>query len=128
MLAVVGTASACKADKKKCEAACRNHFTLVYQAELDAELAKAPEVCPPAPVVPVPGELERAQAQAAVLGTAVGCVDRKSLKARRNAEFSSRLENGVNLCIEGCASAGNDDQMDCLIKANTAKAAKACLD
>ena len=60
--------------------------------------------------------------------TEAGCVDRKTLKARRNAEFSSRLENGVNLCIEGCVSAGNDDQMECLIKAKTAKASKACLD
>lgn len=128
MLALLGTTAACKADKNKCEAACRNHFTLVYKAELDAELAKAPETCPPAAAALAPGEAERAKAQAAVLGTEVGCVDRKSLKARRNAEFSSRLENGVNLCIEGCVSAGNDDQMDCLIKAKTAKASKACLD
>ena len=88
MLAVVGTASACKADKKKCEAACRNHFTLVYQAELDAELAKAPEVCPPAPVVPVPGELERAQAPAAVLGTAAVPL-----------RFAARWMNGLHVIL-----------------------------
>lgn len=53
---------------------------------------------------------------------------RESLKKRKLAEFSNKLETGVEMCINQCASANNDDMNDCLLAAKTSAAVKACTD
>jgi hypothetical protein len=87
---------ACKGDRGKCETACRNYGTLLYWDISDKEIEKAP-----------PGE-------------------REALRKKKLAEFSSQLENGVDVCINQCSSANNDKQIDCMIAAKTAAEATKC--
>lgn len=87
---------ACKGDRKQCEAACRNYATLVYPKVTEAEIAKLPEA------------------------------EREAARRKKAAAFSSQLENGVETCINQCASANNDEQIDCMIQAKTADQATAC--
>ncbi len=90
--------SGCKGDRNQCEQACRNFFTLTYREAADAEIAALPED-------------QRAAA------------NRKKL-----AEFGSRIEGGVDVCIHQCVSANNDDQIACLTAAKTAAAARVCVE
>jgi len=48
-------------------------------------------------------------------------------RKRKLAEFGNQLENGVEMCINQCTSANNDEQTDCMIKAKTADEAAACV-
>ena len=87
---------ACKGDIQKCDQACRNYGTLVYWKHADAEIAAAP------------------------------VAERDALRKRRLAEFDSKLENGVDMCVSQCQSANNDTDMECMIAAKTAAAVIAC--
>jgi hypothetical protein len=89
--------AACKGDRQKCEEACRNFATLAYWGKADAEIAAAP------------------------------AEQREALKKRKLAEFTHQLESGVEMCVNQCSSANNDDQTDCMIAAKTADEAMACV-
>lgn len=95
-VAALTTLGACKGDRQKCETACRNYGTLLYWEISDKEIQAAP-------------------------------ADKQvSLRKRKLAEFSSQLENGVDVCVNQCSSANNDKQMNCMIEAKTAAEAKKC--
>ncbi len=96
LIAVLGLLAACKGDRQKCETACRNYGTLMYWQISDKEIQAAPEA------------------------------QRDALRKRKVAEFSSKLENGVDVCVNQCSSANNDKQIDCMITAKTAADADAC--
>ena len=87
---------ACKGDRQKCESGCRNYFTLVYWDSVDKEIAAAP------------------------------ADQRDALRKKRLAEFSSKLENGVDLCVDQCSSANNTKTIDCMNEAKTADAQRTC--
>ena len=96
LIAVLGLVAACKGDRQKCETACRNYGTLLYWEISDKQIQA------------VPAE------------------QRDALRKRKLAEFSSKLENGVDVCINQCSSANNDKQVDCMIAAKTADEAGKC--
>lgn len=96
VIAVLGLLAACKGDRQKCESACRNYGTLMYWEVSDRQIQAAPEA------------------------------DREALRKRKLGEFSSQLENGVDVCVNQCSSANNDKQVDCMISAKTATEAEAC--
>lgn len=87
----------CKGDPQKCEDACRNYAQLVFWEEADAEVAAAPPE------------------------------KRDELRKQKLAEFTKNLELGLNTCTSKCLSANNDTDMNCMLKAKTAKAVKACV-
>jgi hypothetical protein len=90
------TSGACKGDLQKCDQACRNYATLLYWKLSDAEILAAP-------------------------------ADRRdALRHKKLAEFESKLENGVDMCVNQCTSANNDDTINCMIEAKTGEQAKAC--
>jgi hypothetical protein len=90
--------AACKGDRQKCETACRNYGTLLYWEISDKEIQAAP------------------------------ADQRDSMRKRKLAEFSSQLENGVDMCVNQCSSANNDKQTTCMIDAKTAADAKKCVE
>ena len=96
-LVLTSTIGACKGDRQQCETACRNAATLLYWREADAEISKAP-----------------ADKRAALRKTKLG-------------RFDSKLEDGVELCINQCSSANNDDQTKCMIDAKTAAQVDVCI-
>lgn len=96
VLALASAALGCKGDRVQCEEACRNYATLVYWERTDAEIAAAPEK------------------------------DRENLKKRKLSEFTNYLEQGVEMCVNQCSSANNDEQIACMRNAKTGKEATAC--
>lgn len=88
--------AACKGDRKHCEEVCRHVFEVTYWEKADPEIAAAPEA------------------------------ERDKLKRRKLAEYSSKVENGIELCVNQCSSANNKDQNACLLKAKTTKDVVAC--
>lgn len=95
-LAGVLSLGACKGDLAKCEKSCRNYATLVYWEKADSDVAAAP------------------------------AAERSAMKRKYLDKFQRELEGGVDLCINQCSSANNDESMDCMIKAKTAKDAHKC--
>ena len=87
----------CKGDRDKCEAACRNGYTLTYWRQADKDIAAAPPK------------------------------DREAMRRKRLGKFDSEIEGGVELCINQCTSANNDTQTSCLIEAKSADAIDACV-
>jgi hypothetical protein len=98
VFAVVALLAACKGDRQKCEQACRNYGTLVYWDTVDKQVSAAP------------------------------ADQRDALKKKKLAEFSSQLENGIDMCVDQCASANNDKQTDCMINAKSSDVAKKCIE
>jgi hypothetical protein len=97
LASVVGFgALGCKGDRNKCEEACRNYATLTYWEKTDIEIAATPEA------------------------------ERENLKKKRLAEFTNYLEQGVDLCTNQCASANNDEQIDCMRNAKTGPEVRKC--
>lgn len=90
--------AACHGDRQKCETACRNYGTLLYWDLSDKEINAAP------------------------------ADQRDALRKRKLGEFSSKLENGIDLCVNQCSSANNDKMTDCMIAAKTADDAKKCVE
>lgn len=97
LLALGVSLGACKGDRQLCEDACRNSAALLYWRDADAEIAKAP-----------------ADTRAALRKTKLGM-------------FDSKLEGGIELCINQCSSANNEDQMKCMIEAKTATQVDVCI-
>ena len=87
---------ACKGDPVKCDQGCRNFATLAYWKTADAEIAAAPPE------------------------------ERDALRKRHLGRFENKLASGVDLCVSQCKSAGNTEQIDCMIAAKTADQALAC--
>lgn len=97
VLLLVGTAiAACRGDAQQCDQGCRNAAGLVYWRTADQEIAAAP------------------------------ADQRDALRKRKLAEFATKLEGGVDMCVSQCQAAGNQAQIDCLIAARTADQALAC--
>jgi hypothetical protein len=90
--------AACKGDPDKCEQAVRNYATLVYWKKADAEIAQAPPE------------------------------KRDELRKQKLAEFTRQLNDGLETLVTQCTSANNTSQVNCMIEAKTAEAAKACTD
>jgi hypothetical protein len=88
---------ACKGDPEKCDRACRNYAELVFWDQANVEIDQLP----------------------------VG--ERDAARKQKLAEFARNLERGIDLCSSKCVSANNTDDMNCMIEAKTAKAAKACV-
>jgi hypothetical protein len=97
LVLAVALVAACKGDPVQCEQACRNYATLTYWDEHDAEIAKAPP--------------ER----------------REGMKHDALAKFANNLESGIDLCVNQCVSAGNEDQTRCMAEAKTAGDARTCV-
>ena len=93
---VVLVATACQGDPQKCEQAVRNYATLVYWEQADAEILKVP-----------PDK-------------------RDALRKDKLAEFSAKMEKGLDTLVSQCTSANNKDQINCMIEAKTAQQAKDC--
>ena len=96
-VALVTVLGACKGDRNECEKACRNFFTLTYWKKADAEIAALP------------------------------AAEREVAKKRKLSEFANMIENGVEMCVSQCASANNDDQVECMTRAKTADEAQTCV-
>jgi hypothetical protein len=88
---------ACKGDPEKCDQACRNYAELVFWDQANAEIEELP------------------------------VAERDAARKQKMAEFATNLEKGVDLCTSKCVSANNTDDMNCLIEAKSAKAAKDCV-
>jgi len=96
LVAFSASGAACKGDRKKCEEVCRHVYELTFWEKADAEIAAAP------------------------------AEEREKLKKRKLAMLSAEIENGVELCINQCSSANNDDMNACLLKAKTTKDVVTC--
>src|SRR5690348_9198413 len=88
----------CKGDRVKCEKAARNNATLVYWQRTDAEIAKLPEA------------------------------RRDAERKQRLSKFTNEIESQIDFFVDQCASADNDDQVDCMIAAKTGDEASKCAD
>jgi len=53
--------------------------------------------------------------------------ERDAARKQKHAEFENNLSQGVDMCTSKCVSANNTKDMNCLIEAKTAAAAKACV-
>jgi hypothetical protein len=87
----------CKGDPEKCDRAARNYAQLVYWEGANAEIEKLP------------------------------VAERDAMRKQKMAEFAQRVEREVDVVVSKCVSANNSDQIDCMIGAKTAAAAKACV-
>ena len=87
----------CKGDPEKCDQMCRNYAELIFWDEANVEIDKLP------------------------------VAERDAMRKQKMAEFAHNLEKGLDFCASKCISANNTDDTDCVIKAKTAKAAKACV-
>jgi hypothetical protein len=97
VLAALLALAACKGDRNQCEKACRNFSALVYWEKADKEIAAAPEA------------------------------ERAELKKKKLGKFTMYIEEGIDHCVNQCASANNDEMIDCMISAKTGEQAKACI-
>jgi hypothetical protein len=86
----------CKGNPKDCEVACRNYANLAYWQTSDAEIAAAPPAA------------------------------REALRKQKLAELTSKLDQGIDMCISQCVSANNPDQVKCMTEAKTADKVRAC--
>ena len=83
-------------DPDKCEQAVRNYATLQYWKHADAAIAK------------VPAE------------------QREALRKEKLADFTAKMENGIQTLVTQCISANDKDTVNCMIEAKTAEAAEKC--
>ncbi|MGE0548449.1 MAG: hypothetical protein AB7O24_15340 [Kofleriaceae bacterium] len=99
--------AACKGDRVKCEAACRNGATLMFpkmiEAEVQKECAALPDKDP----------------------NSAAC---EAIRKRKLTERAARIDKGLQLCVNQCVSANNEEQMDCLLAAKTGSEASKCTD
>jgi hypothetical protein len=85
-----------RGDRKICEQACRNYYTLAFWNKWD-------------PVINAEPEAERAK-----------------LREYKLTELEAGLAQGVDQCVESCTRADNEDQYKCMAAAKTWKEAHAC--
>ncbi|MEO6777123.1 MAG: hypothetical protein ABI467_29615 [Kofleriaceae bacterium] len=96
VLIVVCLAACHQGDPDKCEQAVRNYATLEYWKRADVLIAKAPPA------------------------------QREALRKQKLAEFTTKMENGVQTLVTQCVSANDKDTIDCMIAAKTADDAEKC--
>lgn len=96
VLALGFVVSACKGDREKCEQAARNFATLTYWERTNAEIAKLP------------------------------AAEREGVRKKKLSEFTNELETKIDTVVSQCQSANNDEQVDCMIAAKTAKESLEC--
>src|SRR5438552_14227573 len=77
--------AACKVDAQKCDQACRNVAELLYWQQADKEIEAGP------------------------------ADQRDALRKRKLGEFTTKLEQGIDLCVNQCQSARPD--VECMIAA-----------
>ena len=88
----------CKGDPEKCDRAARNYAQLVFWDKANQEIEALP-------------------------------VDqRDAARKEKMAEFTKNMEQNIDMVVSKCVSANNKDQIDCMIGAKTAAAAKKCQD
>ncbi|MGE0872710.1 MAG: hypothetical protein AB7P03_29410 [Kofleriaceae bacterium] len=97
--------TACKGDPVKCEKACRKGATLMFPKMIEAEIAKECAALPDKD--PASPECE-------------------AIRKRKLTERAARIDKGLQLCVNQCVSANNEDQMDCLLAAKTGDEATKC--
>jgi hypothetical protein len=96
-LVVLASLAAChQGDPDKCEQAVRNYATLMYWRSADAEIAKAPPE------------------------------KRDALRKDKLADFTAKMDKGVQTLVTQCVSANDKDTISCMIEAKTAEAAEKC--
>jgi hypothetical protein len=95
-LVVLSIAACHQGDPDKCEQAVRNYATLQYWKHADAAIAKAPPE------------------------------QREALRKQKLAEFTTKMESGVQTLVTQCISANDKDTVNCMIEAKTADAAEKC--
>jgi hypothetical protein len=88
---------ACKGDRQQCETVCRHFYEVKFWETADPEIAAAP------------------------------AEQRDTLKKKKLAEFSTKVEDGVEFCVMQCTSANNEDMNKCLLAAKTSAAIAACM-
>lgn len=89
--------AACKeGDPERCEAAVRNYATLMYWRDADATIAKAP------------------------------AEQRDELRKKKLAEFTQRMDQGLQTLVTQCVSANDKKTIQCMIDAKTADEAEKC--
>ncbi len=89
-------AMACKGDREKCEQAARNYATLTFWERTNGEIARLP------------------------------AEKREGVRKKKLSEFTNELETKIDTVVSQCQSANNEDQVDCMIAAKTAKASIEC--
>jgi hypothetical protein len=82
----------------RCEQALRNYTSLVFWSQQEAQLA----ALPPA--------------------------EREAARTRKQHEYTSQIDRELANQVRQCEAANNAVQIDCLIVARTADAARACMD
>jgi len=86
----------CQGDPQKCEQAVSNYASLVYWKQANKEIDAAP------------------------------ADQREAMRKDKLAELQAQLDKGLQTLVSQCTSANNKDQINCMIEAKTAEAAKAC--
>lgn len=88
----------CKGDPEKCDRAARNYAQLVFWDKANKEIEALP-------------------------------VDqRDAARKDKMAEFTKNMEQNIDVVVSKCVSANNKDQINCMIEAKNAAAAKKCQD
>src|SRR5690349_12436140 len=96
VLALVPVLAGCRSDAGECNTACRNGYQLTYRKNANAEISKLPEA------------------------------EREAARKRKLMDLEEQTNKGINFCVQRCTSAGNDDQVKCMIAAKTAEEAMKC--
>lgn len=91
-------ASACKGDKEKCEQAARNYAELMFWKKANAEIDALP------------------------------AHERDLARKKKLSMYTNKVEESIHFITEQCASANNEEQVDCMIAAKTAEAVAKCAD
>lgn len=88
---------ACKqGDPEKCETAVRNYATLMYWKNADRAIAAAPPE------------------------------KRDELRKEKLADFTAKMEKGVQTLVTQCVSANDKEAINCMIAAKTAEEVQKC--
>lgn len=94
---VLGLAAmGCKGDREKCEQAARNFATLTYWERTNIEISQLP------------------------------ADQREGVRKKKLSEFTNELESKIDTVVSQCQSANNDEQVECMIAAKTAKQSLDC--
>lgn len=97
LLSAVLALSACgTGDRKTCERACRNYFTLSFWHKWDPQIEAAPEA------------------------------ERANMRAQKLGELEYKIEQGVDQCATSCQGANNKEQCNCMAAAKTYEEVRAC--
>ncbi|MBP6634088.1 MAG: hypothetical protein KBG28_09600 [Kofleriaceae bacterium] len=96
VLVALAGAACGKAPRKQCEEMCRRFAELAFWDGAEREIAAAPEP------------------------------ERAALRSKKQAEFETKLAEGVDFCVSKCRSANNEDDNKCVIAAKTFADARKC--